>query len=73
VLAAIDIETPPPPADPLDLVALQAHHRDIRASLEAAMPVIAAEPDAARRMANYGRDRLARNPYSPTLPTSRGR
>ena len=73
VLESVGLETPQPPEDPLDPVALENHHRDVRTSLETAMPTIAADPDAARRMARYGRDRLSHNPYCSPLPTPRGR
>jgi hypothetical protein len=73
VLAASGIATPCPPEDPLDLAALEDHHRAVRAALADAMPQIVADPAARRRMASYARDRLDRNPYATALPKARGR
>jgi hypothetical protein len=73
VLAGSGIAVPLPPEDPLDLAALEDHHRAVRAALAGSMPAIVADPAARQRMAGYARDRLDCNPYATARPEARGR
>jgi hypothetical protein len=62
VLALVGIATADPPADPLDLDALRAHHCVVRGELEAAMPAVMDDPDARRAAVALFRDRADRYP-----------
>ena len=64
VLALIDVPTPSPPADPLDVGALTAHHEAVRALLEASVPRIRDDPAADRAFIQLVHDRSARYPFA---------
>ncbi len=62
VLRLVDVEVPPMPDEPLDVEALHAHDRDVRALLVTAMPVILDHDDARAAAGQLFRDRAARYP-----------
>jgi hypothetical protein len=55
----------PQPEDPLDMSAWRAHHRDIRARLEAAIPSVVEDDAATALMIQLFRDRADRYPFAP--------
>jgi hypothetical protein len=55
---------PPMPDDLLDLTALQAHHREVRGLLEAAMPTILEHEAAHAAVVQLFRDRSERYPLA---------
>jgi hypothetical protein len=65
VLVSAGREAPARPADPCDPGALEAHHRDVRDALEAAMPAIVDDDRAAAKMIQLFRDRADRYPFAP--------
>jgi hypothetical protein len=68
VLAQVGIATTAPPADQLDHAALEAHHGDVRAALEQAIPVLLADPDANAATVQLFRDRIERFPFNQLAP-----
>jgi len=64
VLSGAGYEVPPGPDDPLDLAAWQAHHRDVRRRLEAAVPTLVDDDLATARMIQLFRDRADRFPFA---------
>jgi len=64
VLATAGLQVPPAPDDPCDLTALEAHHRDVRGALEAAMPAIVRDDLVTARMIRLFRDRADRHPFA---------
>ena len=65
VLQLVDVDVPPLPADPLDVEALHAHDRDVRALLVTAMPAVLAREDARAAVVQLFRDRATRYPTTP--------
>jgi len=53
-------QTPPPPADALDIPALEKHHRHVRDCLEKSMPLIIADEAARAATVRHFRERVAR-------------
>ena len=64
VLAMIGEPGAAPPEDPLDLDALDRHHRARRSALEAAMPAIIADDAARVALVGYFRERRSRFPLA---------
>ena len=64
VLRSVGQQAPPLPDDPLDLRALQAHHRDVRARLEANMAAVIDDGTARAKMIQLFRDRADRYPFA---------
>ncbi len=62
VLQLVDVDVPPAPVNPLDVDALHAHDRDVRAVLVSAMPAVLARDDARAAVVQLFRDRAARYP-----------
>ena len=62
VLAMVGDSVPPAPADQLDIAALEAHHRHVRAQLERAIPAILGDEPARTAMVRLFRDRAERFP-----------
>jgi hypothetical protein len=62
VLQLVDVDVPPMPADLLDVEALHAHDRDVRALLVTAMPAVLARDDARAAVVQLFRDRATRYP-----------
>jgi hypothetical protein len=65
VLRLAGYQVPPGPEDPLDLSAWRAHHRDVRARLEAAIPSLVEDEAATGKMIRLFRDRADRYPFAP--------
>ncbi|MDQ1430056.1 MAG: hypothetical protein QOF40_658 [Actinomycetota bacterium] len=72
VLALVGVPVPSRPDDVLDIAALQAHHRDVRRTLEQSMPAVLADADARRAVVELFRDRAARFPMKPRPPGEPG-
>jgi hypothetical protein len=72
VLALVGVPVPTMPADALDLVALQAHHREVRGALERSMPAVLADDDARVAVVQLFRERAARHPITPRPPGGPG-
>jgi hypothetical protein len=68
ILRRMGIDPPAPPADPLDLVALETHHADVRKKLESAIPAIARDPDTTAAMVQLFRERIERFPFQQLAP-----
>jgi hypothetical protein len=68
ILRRVGITPPDAPADPLDLVALEAHHAGIRKMLESAVPAVTADPDATAAMVHLFRERIERFPFQQLAP-----
>lgn len=68
ILRRVGIDPPEAPADPLDLVALEAHHAAVRTMLESAIPAIAEEVDATTAMVQFFRERIERFPFQQLAP-----
>jgi hypothetical protein len=68
ILRRVRISPPEPPSDPLDLVALEAHHADVRKMLESAIPAITADADATMAMVELFRERIERFPFQQLAP-----
>jgi hypothetical protein len=68
LLRRVGIEPPGPPADPLDLAALEAHHAGVRRMLESAVPAIRADPDTDAAAVQYFRERIERFPFQQLTP-----
>jgi hypothetical protein len=64
VLVSAGHQAPAGPDDPCDLAALEAHHRDVRALLEAAVPAIIDDDRVAAKMIQLFRDRADRYPFA---------
>ncbi|MCU1428309.1 MAG: hypothetical protein JWL83_2309 [Actinomycetia bacterium] len=64
VLESVGISPPNPPDDPLDLVALELHHREVRGELERAMPVLLECETARVQLVELFRERADRFPLS---------
>jgi len=64
VLALAGVAAPPPPADVLDLDALESHQREVRGLLEAAMPTVMDDEDARRAAVALFRERAERYPLA---------
>lgn len=62
VLRMVGVDAPPMPDDLLDIEALHAHDRDLRALLVGAMPAVLEHDDARAAVAQLFRDRAARYP-----------
>ena len=56
------VDAPPMPDDMLDVAALHAHDRELRALLVAAMPTVLARDDVRAAAVQLFRDRAARYP-----------
>jgi hypothetical protein len=65
ILRLAGYQVPPGPENPLDLSAWQAHHRDVRARLEAAIPSLVEDDAATAQMIQLFRDRADRYPFAP--------
>jgi hypothetical protein len=52
------------PADPLDIAAIEAHHREVRGLLERAMPTVLAHDDARAAAVHLFRARAERYPLA---------
>lgn len=68
ILLRVGVSPPDPPADPLDLVALQAHHAAARGMLESAMPAVLADPDTSAAAVAHFRERVERFPFQQLAP-----
>lgn len=68
ILRRVGIHPPEPPADPLGLVALEAHHAGVRKMLESAVPVVTADADATAAMVQLFRERIERFPFQQLAP-----
>jgi hypothetical protein len=68
ILRRVGINPPDAPADPLDLVALEAHHAGLRRMLESAVPAIRADPDANAIAVHHFRERVERFPFQQLAP-----
>lgn len=68
ILRRLGIDPPEPPADPLDLVALDAHHSAVRRMLESAVPAAIQDPDANAAMVQLFRERIERFPFQQLAP-----
>jgi hypothetical protein len=68
ILRRVGIDPPEPPADPLDLIALESHHAGLRKMLESAVPTIAEDPDTAATMVQLFRERIERFPFQQLAP-----
>lgn len=68
ILRRVGINPPAPPADPLDLVALEAHHAGVRRMLESAIPAIRADPDTNAIAVQHFRERVERFPFQQLAP-----
>jgi hypothetical protein len=68
ILQRVGVHPPEPPADPLDLVALEAHHAGVRKMLESAIPAIADDPDSTAAMVQLVRERIERFPFQQLAP-----
>jgi hypothetical protein len=64
VLRLAGRSVPPMPDDLLDLAAVQAHHREVRGLLEAAMPAILEHDEAKAAVVQLFRDRAERYPLA---------
>lgn len=64
VLRLVAVDVPPMPDDLLDVEALHAHDRDLRALLVTAMPAVLARDDARAAVVQLFRDRAARYPLA---------
>jgi hypothetical protein len=64
VLRLVGLPVPPAPDDVLDLVALGAHHRDVRVLLDAAMPRILEHEAARSAVVDLFRARAERYPLA---------
>jgi hypothetical protein len=64
VLATAGLQPPPGPGDPCDLAALEAHHRDVRGALEAAIPTIVGDDLVTAKLVRLFRDRAERHPFA---------
>jgi hypothetical protein len=64
VLRLAGLEVPAAPDDPLDLDALQSHHREVRGRLEAAIPTLLERPDLSAAVIALFRERSERFPLS---------
>jgi hypothetical protein len=62
VLRLVGVEAPSRPDDPLDVGALHAHDREVRALLVTAMPAVLERDDARAAVAQLFRERAARYP-----------
>ena len=58
------------PDDDLDMVALEAHHRRVRALLERAVPAIVAHPQARALLVDHLRARVGRFPIATAPPAA---
>jgi hypothetical protein len=65
VLRLAGYQVPAEPEDPLDLSAWRAHHRDVRAQLEAAIPTLVEDDAVTAKMIRLFRDRADRYPFAP--------
>jgi hypothetical protein len=65
VLRLAGYQVPPGPENSLDLSAWRAHHRDVRARLEAAIPLLVENEAATALMIQLFRDRAGRYPFVP--------
>lgn len=68
ILRRVGIDPPDPPADPLDLVALEAHHAGVRKMLESAVSAIADDSDTTAAMVQLFRERIERFPFQQLAP-----
>jgi hypothetical protein len=68
ILRRVDVAPPDPPADPLDLVALEAHHAGLRKMLESAIPAIRADPATDAAVVSLFRERIERFPFNQLAP-----
>jgi hypothetical protein len=68
VLRLVDVDVPPMPDDLLDVEALHAHDRDLRALLVTAMPAVLERDDARTAVVQLFRDRAARYPSAAARP-----
>jgi len=68
VLARRGVEPPDPPADPLDIAGLEAHHAAVRGLLERLVPQLAADPDTNAATVALFRERIERFPFNQLAP-----
>jgi hypothetical protein len=68
LLQRLDLTPPPPPGDPLDLAALEAHHAAVRGMLELAIPSVLADPEIDAATVQLFRDRIERFPFNQLAP-----
>lgn len=68
ILRRVGIHPPEPPADPLDLVALEAHHAGVRKMLESAVAAVKADAAANAAMVQLFRERIERFPFQQLAP-----
>jgi len=64
VLRLAGVDAPSAPADPLDLGALQAHHREVRGLLEETAPTVLAHEEARAAAVQLFRERAERYPLA---------
>jgi hypothetical protein len=64
VLVSGGLSVPAGPDDLFDLSSLEAHHRDVRRALEAAVPMIVDDDRVAAKMVQLFRDRADRYPFA---------
>jgi hypothetical protein len=68
ILRRVGVSPPQPPADPLDLVALEAHHAGVRSMLEVAIPAVLADPATNAATVQLFRERIDRFPFNQPAP-----
>lgn len=68
ILRRVGIHPPDAPSDPLDLVALEAHHAGVRRMLESALPGIADDPATTAATVQLFRERIERFPFQQLAP-----
>jgi hypothetical protein len=71
LLALAGVQVPSMPDDPLDVAALHAHHRDVRALLETAMPTVMERADLRDAVVRLFRERAERYPFASRPPGGR--
>jgi hypothetical protein len=68
ILLRLELTPPAPPADALDLAALEAHHAEIRSMLELAIPAVLVDSEIHAATIRLFRDRLERFPFKQLAP-----
>lgn len=68
LLQRVGVDAPLPPADPLDLDALEAHHAEVRRLLEAAIPTVRADAAVDAAVLAHVRARIERFPFQQLAP-----
>lgn len=68
VLHRLGVETPAPPADDVDIAALEAHHAQLRDRLGRAIPDAVSDPDTNAAIVTLFRERIDRFPFGQLAP-----